>query len=116
MASPGSFTEFAATISKNAQIIDQFFAANDAIPKPSFTPDGPIGFPCPPQVVPVHEAREAMLDAARKLYYLALGPVESIFELAVRVSRHKGTALTLKVLTAHSVTTVLAFIPSTGSI
>ena len=87
MAGPASFTEFAATISKNAQVIDQFFEANDAIPRPSFTPDGPIGFPCPPQVTHIHEAREVMLDAARKLYYLALGPVESIFELAVRVSR-----------------------------
>lgn len=86
MASPPYFSEFASTISANAQIIDDFFRSNDAIPRPSFTPDGPIGFPVPPQVTQIHAARETLLDAARKLYYLALGPVESLFELAVRVS------------------------------
>ena len=85
MASPPSFTGFADSISQNARILEEFFAANEAIPRPSFTPDGPIGFPCPPQATHIHEAREALLDAAKKLYYLALGPVESLFELAVRV-------------------------------
>lgn len=85
MTSPASFTDFAETISANARIIDEFLNSNSAIPRPSFAPDGPIGFPCPPQITHIHAAREALLDASKKLYQLALGPVESLFELAVRV-------------------------------
>lgn len=85
MTSPVSFADFAETISANARIIDEFLNSNSAIPHPSFAPDGPIGFPCPPQVNHIHAAREALLDASKKIYQLALGPVESLFELAVRV-------------------------------
>ncbi|ERF73025.1 hypothetical protein EPUS_07119 [Endocarpon pusillum Z07020] len=84
MTSPASFTDFAETISANARIIDEFLNSNSTIPRPSFAPDGPIGFPCPPQITPIHAAREALLDASKKLYQLALGPLESLFELAVR--------------------------------
>jgi len=84
MSNLPSFTDFAFSISENAKIIEEFLTSN-RIPRPSFAPDGPIGFPVPPHVTHIHQARESLLDAARKLYYLALGPVDSLFELSVRV-------------------------------
>ena len=86
MASAPSLTDFASTISSNASLIDDFFKSNEAIPRPSFSADGPVAFPCPPEAAHVYQAREAMLDAAKKLYQLALGPIESLFELTLRVS------------------------------
>ena len=85
-SAPPSLTDFASTIFKNASVIEHFFDQNEAIPRPSFSPDGPPAFPCPQEATPVFQAREAMLDAAKKLYQLALGPVESLFELTLRVS------------------------------
>ena len=85
MTSQPSLSELADVISANARVIEEFFKSNDTIPRPSFAPDGPIGFPCPPQVTHVYEARESLLNASKSLYQLALGPVESLFELAVRV-------------------------------
>ena len=84
MSCQPSFTEFASSISENAKIIEEFLTSN-GIPRPSFTPNGPIGFPVPADVTHIHQARESLLDAARRLYYLALGPVESLLELSVRV-------------------------------
>ena len=82
-----SLAGLAATISENAKTVDDFFASVPMIPRPTFTPEGPIGFPCPPQINHIHAAREQLLDAAKKIYYLALGPVETLFELATRASR-----------------------------
>lgn len=84
MSTSPSLTEFASTIAANAQLIDEFMTSKN-IPKPSFALDGPPGFPVPPNVAHIHQARESLLDAARQLTSLALGPVESLFSLAERV-------------------------------
>lgn len=86
IANPPSLAGLAATITENAKTVDGFFASMPMILRPTFTPEGPIGFPCPPQVSHIHAAREELLDAAKKIYYLTLGPVETLFRFATRVS------------------------------
>lgn len=84
MATP-KFTDLASEISDNAEILEKFLTNAGGIPRPTFAPGGPLGFPAPPKAVEVHLARERMIDTANKLIRLALGPVETLFTLATTV-------------------------------
>ncbi|KAI9765801.1 MAG: hypothetical protein M1840_007083 [Geoglossum simile] len=85
MAAPTpSFAELASTVSENAHILENYLASADGIPRPTFAPGGPLGFPAPPNAVDVHLARETLIDSAVKILRLALGPVETLFELTSR--------------------------------
>lgn len=85
MSNSSSLTEIASTISANAQLIEEFLNFN-GLPQPSFALDGPPGFPVPPSAAHIYQAHDLLLDAARKLTDLVRGPVDSLFEVAARVS------------------------------
>lgn len=82
---PPSFTGLAAMISENAAILDGYLSSSDKIPKPSLGPDSPPFFPAPPQAAEIHGAREKLLEGARLLQLLALGPVQGLFRILVQI-------------------------------
>ncbi|KAF3922628.1 O-demethylpuromycin-O-methyltransferase [Orbilia brochopaga] len=70
-------SELAAQISANAKIVEDYIEAN-SLEYPSFATDGPSNFPVPEtaETEKIHEARQALLTASKRIYDLATGPNE----------------------------------------
>lgn len=76
MANP-TFSELALAVSANAKILDDHISNND-LPRPSFAADGPAYFPGMETNRSVREARRRLIEAAKDIYDLAVGPSESL--------------------------------------
>ncbi|KAJ6259658.1 O-demethylpuromycin-O-methyltransferase [Drechslerella dactyloides] len=70
-------SELAAQISANAKIVEDYIEAQ-GLPYPSFATDGPSNFPIPEnaETAKIHEARQELLTASKRIYDLATGPNE----------------------------------------
>ncbi|EWC44256.1 hypothetical protein DRE_01082 [Drechslerella stenobrocha 248] len=70
-------SELAAQISANAKIVEDYIESQ-GLPYPSFATDGPSNFPIPqtPETEHIHEARQALLTASKRMYDVVTGPNE----------------------------------------
>ncbi|KAF8242344.1 S-adenosyl-L-methionine-dependent methyltransferase [Wilcoxina mikolae CBS 423.85] len=73
-----ALSALAAEISKHAAILDSYIADND-LPDPSFSADGPLDFPIPSTASPeLRASRTALLEATKCLFDLTTGPTTAI--------------------------------------
>ncbi|KAL8792396.1 MAG: hypothetical protein Q9195_005010 [Heterodermia aff. obscurata] len=79
MASP-SITDLAASISRNTQIVHDYFVAKN-LPLPSFDVNGPQAITIPPEEKEVTDARKQLLSDTQALQHLTMGPVDLLRSL-----------------------------------
>ncbi len=81
-----SITHLAAAISRNTQIVHDYFIANN-IPLPSFDANGPLAITVPPEEKEVTAARKQLLSDTQALHDLMMGPMELLRGLGVSGSK-----------------------------
>ena len=81
MASP-AITDLAAAISRNTQIVNDYFAANN-MPLPSFDVNGPQIIAIPPAEKEITAARKQLLADTQALHDLMMGPWDMLRGLGV---------------------------------
>ncbi|CCX11100.1 O-methyltransferase-domain-containing protein [Pyronema domesticum] len=75
MSTP-SLTQLAADVAKHAKILQDYIDANN-LPQPAFDKDAPLDFPVP-NGIPEQDSRIALLEAAKALHDLAVGPTSLV--------------------------------------
>jgi hypothetical protein len=83
MSTP-SLTELAADVAKHAKILQDYIDANN-LPQPAFDKDAPLDFPVP-NGIPEQDSRIALLEAAKALHDLAVGPTSLVMWAGMNVS------------------------------
>jgi hypothetical protein len=73
-----SLSELAQQITVTAAKLDEYINSHN-LPKPSFDKDGPVKFPVPESEVEIHKARMQLIEAAKTISELALGPYDMLF-------------------------------------
>jgi hypothetical protein len=79
-----NLVELAAVVSKNSDIINKYLTTNN-LPQPSFDFDGPARFPVPLEAIEIRDARQALVNAAKAIQDLALGPNDYLQSLTTMV-------------------------------
>jgi hypothetical protein len=70
---PESIPKLVNIIQENTAILNQYLETNE-LPRPTFSPKGPLQFPAPPDAEEIQNARSAIISATQTLHDLLIGP------------------------------------------